>query len=74
MQIGDSDVWAQGRRCSQRVPVDGGVCASGLNRVSHCVKGHSLTPSVQLTGRTLTALCSDCHAAQSSVIYSVIGA
>lgn len=40
------------------------VCVSGVNRVKGIV-AH---------GEVLTAVCTHCHAAESSVIYSVIGA
>lgn len=42
--------------------------------LSLCEEGYSLTPGVQQVEKSLTAVCSHCHAAESSVIYSVIGA
>lgn len=47
---------------------DGGVCVSSLNGVGGCVKGYSLTLGVQQLEKSLTAVCSHCHAAESSVI------
>lgn len=71
---GNRDARALGCYYFQRGSADGGVCVSSLNGVCLCEEGYSLTPGVQQVEKSLTAVCSHCHAAESSVIYSVIGA
>lgn len=74
-RLGNRDAWALGYYCMQSGFADGGVCVSSLNQVRSCAKGYSLTPGGAAIGEEfLTAVCSHCHAAESSVIYSVIGA